>query len=389
MAVKVSASSLDDVWLQGGANLGTDTIEIEAQDNMGAWSNLDTFELVTRLPNRAPVVTPGEATAGVVQGQTVGAMSLFTVTDADGDVPAWYEFWDSGPGGGFFRIGGSPQPSGAPLQISSAVSNPADVLYQGGAVPGSETVWLRVNDGTVWSPWVSRQVVTQRANNAAPVVDAPPTRNIEESQWQRLSFINVTDPEGDPIVAFRLKDTNGSEGSARLWANGSYLDSGVAVEVGASDLSGLWVQGGTANGTDTIEIEAQDNMGAWSNLDAFDLVTRFPNRAPVVTVTAATQSVSANQAVDAASLFSSSDPDMDAMTQYEFLDVGVGGGRFLVNGTAMGEGDGKNFTVTAAQLMQTTYTGGLSAGTETLWVRASDGTAWSAWKSWQMATLAA
>jgi hypothetical protein len=39
--------------------------------------------------------------------------------------------------------------------------------------------------------------------------------------------------------------------------------------------------------------------------------------------------------------------------------------------------------------MQTTYTGGLSAGTETLWVRASDGTAWSAWKSWQMATLAA
>jgi hypothetical protein len=80
---------------------------------------------------------------------------------------------------------------------------------------------------------------------------------------------------------------------------------------------------------------------------------------------------------------------MDAMTQYEFLDVGVGGGRFLVNGTAMGEGDGKNFTVTAAQLMQTTYTGGLSAGTETLWVRASDGTAWSAWKSWQMATLAA
>jgi len=70
-------------------------------------------------------------------------------------------------------------------------------------------------------------------------------------------------------------------------------------------------------------------------------------------------------------------PDGDAITQYDFWDTGGGGGHFLVNGvTQPTNGD---IYVTAAELAQTTYQSG--NGTDTLWVRANDGTQWSTWSS--------
>src|SRR5205085_10378257 len=81
------------------------------------------------------------------------------------------------------------------------------------------------------------------------------------------------------------------------------------------------------------------------------------------------------QVVAASSLFSASDPDGDAITQYDFWDTGGGGGHFLVNGlTQPTNGD---IYITASQLAQTIYQSG--NGVDTLWVRANDGTQWSAW----------
>jgi hypothetical protein len=97
---------------------------------------------------------------------------------------------------------------------------------------------------------------------------------------------------------------------------------------------------------------------------------------PVVTPTSSTIAASPGQVLAASSLFTASDPDGDAITQYDFWDTG-GGGHFLVNGvTQPTNGD---IIVTAAQLAQTTYQSG--SGTDTLWVSANDGTQWSAWSS--------
>jgi hypothetical protein len=94
-------------------------------------------------------------------------------------------------------------------------------------------------------------------------------------------------------------------------------------------------------------------------------------------VTNSTVTASPGQIFAASSLFTASDPDGDAITQYDFWDTGSGGGRFLVNGvTQPTNGD---IYVNASQLAQTTYQSG--NGTDTLWVRANDGTQWSAWSS--------
>ena len=86
---------------------------------------------------------------------------------------------------------------------------------------------------------------------------------------------------------------------------------------------------------------------------------------------------SPGQVFAASSLFTASDPDGDAITQYDFWDTGGGGGHFLVNGvTQPTNGD---IYIPAAQLARTTYRSG--NGTDTLWVRANDGTQWSAWSS--------
>src|ERR1700730_2250598 len=69
------------------------------------------------------------------------------------------------------------------------------------------------------------------------------------------------------------------------------------------------------------------------------------------------------------------DADGDAITQYGFWDAGTGGGHFVLNGVA--QATSQEIQVSAGQLAELTYQSG--SGADTLWVRANDGTQWSAW----------
>jgi hypothetical protein len=91
-----------------------------------------------------------------------------------------------------------------------------------------------------------------------------------------------------------------------------------------------------------------------------------------------------NNAVAASSLFSVSDADSDAIVQYEFWDDVAGGGTFALNGVALGNNP---IPVSAAQLADLEYAAGATPGTEQVWVRASDGIGWGAWKAWNMTRL--
>jgi hypothetical protein len=98
---------------------------------------------------------------------------------------------------------------------------------------------------------------------------------------------------------------------------------------------------------------------------------------PAVTPTSASITASRGQSFAASTLFTASDPDGDAITQYDFWDAGGGGGHVVVNGTT--QRINQDIYVSASQLAQTTYTSG--TGTDTLRVRATDGTEWSTWSS--------
>src|SRR5258708_7412247 len=95
--------------------------------------------------------------------------------------------------------------------------------------------------------------------------------------------------------------------------------------------------------------------------------------APVVT--AANAAIATGQSVGASNLFTASDPDGDTLTKYEFYDA-TGSGHFTVGATA--QLAATIIDVTAAQLATTSYLAGLA--TDQLYVRANDGTAWSAWQ---------
>src|SRR6185503_20250046 len=130
----------------------------------------------------------------------------------------------------------------------------------------------------------------------------------------------------------------------------------------------------SGSGADSLWVRAYDGYewGAWKNFS----VTAPTDVAPVVT--AADQSAAKNATLAASSLFSVSDADGDAMTQYHFWDSTVDGssGHFTINGVA--QGTNQAITVSAAQLSQTRFQAGLTA--DDLWVQAFDGKEWSAWK---------
>src|SRR5205807_2287417 len=111
----------------------------------------------------------------------------------------------------------------------------------------------------------------------------------------------------------------------------------------------------------------------WSGWQGF-VVTPWTDSAPVMTVSNIA-AVHGQTSLSAASLFTASDPDNDAITTYDFYDA-TGNGHFVVNGVA--QAAGTIITVTAAQLAQTSYQSG--SGADQLYVQASDGTLWSGWQ---------
>src|SRR5207248_1262972 len=130
----------------------------------------------------------------------------------------------------------------------------------------------------------------------------------------------------------------------------------------------------SGSGTDTLWVRATDGT-QWSDWSSSFTVTGQPDTPPVVTV--ANLTAAHGQSFAASNLFTASDPDGDAITQYGFWDTGSGGGHFMLNGVA--QGTNQEIDVTAAQLSQLSYQSG--SGTDTLWVRANDGTQWSPWSS--------
>ena len=96
---------------------------------------------------------------------------------------------------------------------------------------------------------------------------------------------------------------------------------------------------------------------------------------PVVTPTQAAIVSTQGQMFAGAALFTYSDPFGSAATAYDVWNNGTAGGQFLLNGTPLPVN--QDDVITAAQLSQLTYQVG--AGTDTLWIKADDGTVWGGW----------
>jgi hypothetical protein len=84
-------------------------------------------------------------------GQTLAASNLFTATDTDGDPITQYDFWDTGAGGGHWFVNGVQQGSNQEILVNTPQLS--QVTYHAGA--GTDTLYVRANDGLQWGPWTN------------------------------------------------------------------------------------------------------------------------------------------------------------------------------------------------------------------------------------------
>ncbi len=264
----VSASQLAQTTYRPGS--GTDTLWVKAYDGAqwSGWSQAFTVTAHIAAVNTPPMVTPVSANITASTGQSLAASALFTVSDPDGDAIAQYDFWDTGGGGGHFLVNGVTQPINGDIIVPT--SQLAQATYQPGS--GTDTIWVRANDGTQWSGWSQAFAVTAHiaAVNTPPVV-TPVSANLTASTGQSLAasaLFTVSDPDGDAIAQYDFWDTGG--GGGHFLVNGVTQPIDGDIIVSASQLAQTTYQPGS--GTDTLWVKAYDGA-QWSTWSAAFAVT--------------------------------------------------------------------------------------------------------------------
>jgi hypothetical protein len=245
-------------------------------------------------------------------------------------------------------------------------------------------MYVRAFDGLDWSNWVSASLTT--ANNVAPNIMGGSV-SINVNGWRPTSF-RYSDSNDHAAVRYEFRDLGTDANSAYFWtpANAHHA-AGTTFSVAASEIANVWIRGGAvAGGTEFMEVRAFDGLAwsAWASM----WVSTVANRAP--TVSAGNHTIFNNQWAQVSSWITADDLDsFDAITRYEFWDQGTasGSGYFYSNSNAHhAAGSGASFIVEAADLGSVWVRGGSAAGSETLQVRAFDGTTWGNWTSFTLTT---
>ncbi len=375
--IPVAAGDLATVTYLGGADPGVEQVWVRANDGMqwGAW---EPWNMTTALhiPNAAPEATPTAATQTVLLGQSVATSSLFSLLDPDGDPAVRYELWDSTAGNGHFAVNGVEQAINTAIVVNAA--DLANTLFVAASSTGSDQVWVRATDGQSFGAWVSWTMNSwPHLTNTAPVVDAQDATILTGEAVAAASLFTVSDADGDVPVRYELWDDVASGGYWRL--NGVQQAAAAAIAVDAADLGNAEYVGGANTGSERVWVRANDGMawGAWESW-TMNSWPHLTNEAPVVT--ASNTTILLGQSVDASSLFSVTDADADSIAQYEFWDSTAGNGHFTVGGVE--QGVNVAIGVAASQLADTDFVAAASTGSDSVWVRAHDGMAWSDWKNW-------
>ena len=123
---------------------------------------------------------------------------------------------------------------------------------------------------------------------------------------------------------------------------------------------------------------------AWSSWDSFTLSST--NTAPVATIN--DHALSAAQWAQVVNWTTASDADGDAITKYQFWDGGTAADSgYFWTPTNSHWAAATAIEVDAADLANVWVKGGVVGGSETMYVRAFDGTSWGAWDSFAFTTL--
>ena len=210
---------------------------------------------------------------------------------------------------------------------------------------------------------------------ATPVVTAVAASvNASASEsFTPAQLFSASDAAGEPILTYEVKDETTGANQGFWVLNGAVLTNGQITTLTAAQLSALSFVAGSASTpvSDTLEVAASDAAG----LGAFTTFTvtaaaHAPTTAP--TVTAANELQAPNLSLAGSSLFSGTAFGNNTITSYEVEDTTTNSGHWMFNGVV--EPTNQVIDVTVAQLSQLSFDTGY--GSDTLIVRANDGTQW-------------
>jgi len=365
-SVVVPAAQLANLWIHGAATTGTDTLQVEVFDGY-QWSAPQDISIAIRNANHPPVVSAATTTFGL--GQSVAASSIFTSSDADGDTITQYEITHTG-GGSSLQLNGQ---SLNTVTIAAADLSHLTILTSS-VNRSTDTFTVQAFDGYNWSAAASITVTSMLPDHPS-VVTVTGDLMVQPDGWLNVTSlpITVTDADNDPIVDYRFTEA-GSDGTYLWFNNNIGLDTSVVVP--AAQLSNLWIHGAATTGTDTLQVEVFDGY-QWSTPQDITVWIHGAEHAPIVS--AATTSLDYNQTVSLSSIFSVSDPDGDAITQYQVTETGGGSQlEHLQNGVWVVQAENTTFTIDAADLSQwQVVTSSVTHDVSNFQIAASDGIEWS------------
>ena len=314
----------------------------------------------------------------VAANEWIALTDIAGISDPNGDAPTRYQVWDSGTyadSGYFWLMGLGWQPTDTLVTFTDL----DEANTRGGTDSGTETLWLRADDDNGFGEWGRFTLGT----NGAPEVtveELPVDPNEEISLARSLT---LTQSDADPIVKYELWDNEGTENN---WlVNGVAVDASLGYE--DADLDAISIRGDAAAGTQPLWVRANDGT-SWSAWDSFDFVTgtgaaRPGPQSPDVAID--DQVVRPDKWVRLSTIASVSDPNGDAITQYQFWDgeAAADSGYYWLPGLGQ---QAAETLVTFTNLGNAWIRGGTDAGTETMWLRAHDGAESGEWGRFHLGT---
>ncbi|MBR1242335.1 hypothetical protein JQ620_19685 [Bradyrhizobium sp. AUGA SZCCT0274] len=368
--IDVPASQLSDVWLRSGSASGSETMWVRAFDGID-WSSWASFTFTT-TPNGIPIAAISDQSVHLNTYMETGihpAELLRPQRRCRHQIPV---LGQRHVGDQRLFLDSHQHALGRQHDDRSFSCRACQCLVPERLDDRLRDVVGTRFDGSDWGAWDTFTVTSTNATPVATVND----HTLHVGQWAKIdNWTSVVDGDSDTITKYQFWDSGTAATSAYFWTpNNSHWAANTTIEVSAADLANVWIKGGSATGSETLWVRAFDGFewGAW---DTFTLTST--NATPVATVN--DHSLHVGQWAKIDSWISVVDGDNDTITKYQFWDSGTAAtSAYFWTPTNSHWTANTTIEVSAADLGNVWVQGGTATGSETLWVRAFDGTEWGA-----------
>jgi hypothetical protein len=324
----------------------------------------------------APTITVTSNT-GAGTGQTLALSSLVKVNDPTGIGYQQLELWDSNgtAAGGQLVVNGIAQSGGRTIYLGP--TDLANTMFDVGSSIGTDTLWAQLveNDGTL-SGWQQFAVGVTMPTLAVTSLGAARGQVLNLS-----SLVTIADPGSLGYQKLELWDSNGTAAGGQFKINGAAQTAGHEIDVTSATFASTVFDVGTASGTDTLWAQLVENDGTLSGWRPFTVSSLTPPALAVSSIANATN----GQVINLSSLINIADPSGIGYQRLELWDSNgtVAGGAFKISGAV--QSAGQIINVTPANVANTVFYAGTSAGSDTLWAQLvqNDGTQ-SGWKQFSV-----